>query len=158
MMTATQLINSIINDIKTPNHSPVFACPSNWPTMSVVVPTLNEAENLPHVLSRIPNWIHEIVLVDGNSTDGTVEAASKLRSDIRVVMQEGHGKGNALRASFAAATGAISVMIDADGAMAPEEIPAFVQTLVAGADFAKGAWYFCGEKSHTGHRPPSRLY
>lgn len=139
MATTIQLFNSAVNNIKAPNHSPVFACPSNWPTVSVVVPTLNEAENLPHVLPRIPNWIHEIVLVDGRSTDGTVEVARKLCPDIRVVMQEGRGKGDALRAGFAAATGDIIVMIDADGSMAPEEIYSFVQTLIAGADFAKGS-------------------
>jgi len=39
--------------------------------VGVVVSALNEAKNLPHVLSRIPTWVHEVVLVDGDSTDGT---------------------------------------------------------------------------------------
>lgn len=49
------------------------------PTVSVVVPAMNEAENLPHVFATIPQWIDEIVLVDGNSVDDTVAVARRLR-------------------------------------------------------------------------------
>ena len=51
------------------------------PRVSVVIPALNEAENLPHVLPRIPSWMHEVVLVDGHSTDGTLEVARELWSN-----------------------------------------------------------------------------
>jgi glycosyltransferase involved in cell wall biosynthesis len=110
----------------------------------VVIPTLNEAENLPHVLPQIPAVAWEVLLVDGRSTDGTVEVARRLRPDIRVVRQKGRGKGDALRAGFAAARGDIIVMLDADGSTDPREIPAYVGALMAGADFAKGTRFAQG--------------
>ncbi len=70
------------------------------PTVSVVIPTLNEAENLPHVLPYLPTWIDEVVLVDGASIDNTVEVARRLLPSIRVVNQEGKGKGAALRSGL----------------------------------------------------------
>jgi glycosyltransferase involved in cell wall biosynthesis len=113
------------------------------PRVSVVVPALNEVENLPHVLPLIPD-VHEVILVDGWSTDGTIEAARKLRPDIRIVSQERAGKGAALCAGFEAATGDIIVTIDADGSTDPREIPAFVEQLKNGADFVKGSRFLSG--------------
>ena len=112
--------------------------------VSVIIPALNEAENLPHVLPRIPVWVHEVVLVDGNSTDATTEVARQLWPTIRIVPQRGRGKGAALRSGFAAATGEVIVMLDADGSTDPSEIPAFVGVLLAGADFAKGTRFVQG--------------
>ena len=112
--------------------------------VSVVVPALNEAENLPHVLPRIPAWVHEVLLVDGGSHDGTADMARRLRPTVRLIDQEGRGKGAALRSGFAAATGDIVVMLDADGSTDPAEIPAFVGALLAGADFAKGTRFIQG--------------
>lgn len=112
--------------------------------VSLVIPTLNEARNLPYLLPNIPRWIHEVILVDSHSTDGTVELALKLRPDARIVSQPRLGKGAALRAGFAVATGDIIVMIDADGSMDAGEIPAFVGALLAGADFAKGSRFIQG--------------
>ncbi|GLY05582.1 MULTISPECIES: glycosyltransferase family 2 protein [Actinoplanes] len=108
------------------------------PKVSVVVPALNEARNLPHVFARLPR-VDEILLVDGGSTDETVAVARRLRPDIVVVQQNRRGKGNALACGFAAATGDIIVMIDADGSTDPREIPRFVHALRTGADFAKGS-------------------
>lgn len=68
------------------------------PTVSVVIPTLNEERNLKAVFAALPPDVFEIVLVDGWSTDGTIEEAKRLRPDIRVVLQTGRGKGNAWRA------------------------------------------------------------
>jgi glycosyltransferase involved in cell wall biosynthesis len=112
--------------------------------ISVVIPALNEAKNLPHVLPRIPSSVHEVILVDGHSTDGTVEIAQALLPTVRVVYQEGRGKGAALRTGFAAATGDLIVMLDADGSTDPAEIPAFVGALCAGFDFAKGSRFLQG--------------
>jgi glycosyltransferase involved in cell wall biosynthesis len=112
--------------------------------VSVVVPTLNEADNLPHVFERMPNEIFEVILVDGNSTDGTVEVAKRLWPSLTVVRQSGKGKGNALTCGFWAATGDVIVMLDADGSTDPAEIPRFVAALVAGADFAKGSRFIAG--------------
>lgn len=112
--------------------------------VSVIVPALNEAQNLSHVLPRIPADIHEVILVDGRSTDDTVEVARRLYPSIRVVAQSGKGKGDALRCGFAAATGDIIVMLDADGSTDPGEIPLFVGALLAGADFVKGSRFLQG--------------
>ncbi|MFI1992229.1 glycosyltransferase family 2 protein [Actinoplanes sp. NPDC020271] len=113
------------------------------PIVSVVVPALNEARNLPHVLDRLPQ-VDEVILVDGGSTDDTVAVARRLRPDIRVVTQNRKGKGNALACGFAACTGDIIVMIDADGSTDPGEIPSFIAALRSGADFAKGSRFRAG--------------
>lgn len=117
---------------------------SGRPRVSVVIPALNEAANLPHVLPRIPALVHEVILVDGRSTDRTIEVARELWPDVRVVTQPGRGKGDALAAGFAAASGDIIVMLDADGSTDPAEIPAFVHALLSGADFAKGSRFLHG--------------
>jgi glycosyltransferase involved in cell wall biosynthesis len=116
-------------------------------TISVVIPALNEAANLPHVLMALPVSVDEVVLVDGHSTDDTVGVARMIRPDVRVVVQDGRGKGNALAAGFAASTGEIIVMLDADGSHDPGEIPLFVATLLAGHDFAKGSRFAPGGHS-----------
>ena len=123
---------------------PIPAASPAGPTVSVVIPAMNEAANLLHVLPRIPAWVHELILVDGASTDGTAEVARALWPGVRVVGQERRGKGVALRAGFAAATGDIVVMLDADGSMDPAEIGAYVDALLAGADFAKGTRFAKG--------------
>ncbi len=112
--------------------------------VSVVIPAMNEAENLPHVLPRIPAWVHEVLLVDGHSIDDTIAVARHLLPTVRIVTQEGRGKGAALRSGFAAATGDIIVMLDADGSTDPAEIPAFVGALLCGADFVKGSRFLQG--------------
>jgi glycosyltransferase involved in cell wall biosynthesis len=113
-------------------------------TVSVVIPTLNEEDNLAHVLPRIPAWIDEVIIVDGRSTDNTVNVARALLPRVRIVMEEKPGKGVALRTGFAAARGDIIVMLDADGSMDPAEIPSYVGVLLAGADFAKGSRFMQG--------------
>lgn len=114
------------------------------PRVSVVIPTLNEEKNLPHVLAGLPQGLHEVVVVDGHSKDDTVAVARKLRPDVRIVMQPGRGKGNALAAGFAACTGDIVVTVDADGSTDPAEIPRFVAALCNGADFVKGSRFAQG--------------
>ena len=114
------------------------------PRVSVVVPTRNEASNLPLVFSRLPVDIYEVVVVDGRSTDGTVEVARTLRPDVRVLEQRGKGKGDALALGFMHAKGDIVVTLDADGSADAAEIPRFVAALVAGADFAKGSRFLHG--------------
>lgn len=113
------------------------------PTVSIVVPVKNEAANLREVLPRLPK-VHEVILVDGNSVDGSVAVAREVLPEILVVRQTRKGKGNALAAGFLAASGDIIVMFDADGSADPAEIPAFVQALIDGADFAKGSRFAKG--------------
>lgn len=107
--------------------------------VSVVIPAYNEARNLPSVLLQIPCEGTEVIVVDGHSSDATVDVVRELCPRAVIVTQPGRGKGDALRAGFQAATGDIVVMIDADGSMSPREIPAFVSALVTGADLAKGS-------------------
>ncbi|MEU2263399.1 glycosyltransferase family 2 protein [Streptomyces sp. NPDC019645] len=114
------------------------------PPVSVVIPAMNEAKNLPHVFGTLPEWIHEVVLVDGNSTDGTVDVARELWPGVTVVRQAGKGKGDALISGFAACTGDIIVMVDADGSADGQEIVSYVSALVGGADFAKGSRFANG--------------
>jgi glycosyltransferase involved in cell wall biosynthesis len=115
-----------------------------WPRVSVVVPTLNEARNLPYVFSRLPADVHEVIVVDGHSVDDTISVARRLRPDVRVVQQTRRGKGNALACGFEAATGDVIAMVDADGSTDPDEIPRFVHALLDGADFAKGTRFAPG--------------
>lgn len=116
--------------------------PSN-PRVSVIVPAMNEAANIPTVLPALADY-HEVILVDGHSTDGTVEAARLALPSVRVIEQTRTGKGNAMACGFAVATGEAIVMFDADGSADPAEIPRFVQVLVDGADLAKGSRFLDG--------------
>ena len=117
-------------------------------TISAVIPTLNEAANLPHVLEHLPAFVDEVVIVDGHSIDDTIAVARELRPDVRVVLQDARGKGNALACGFAAAGGDIIVMLDADGSTDPAEIPLFVAALLEGNDFAKGSRFAPGGRSN----------
>jgi glycosyltransferase involved in cell wall biosynthesis len=114
------------------------------PSVSAVVPALNEAQNIPYVFARMPEDVHEVVLVDGYSVDGTVAVARELRPDVRVLRQTRMGKGNAVACGVAVATGDIVALVDADGSADPSEIPRFVAALLDGADFAKGTRFLDG--------------
>ena len=117
------------------------------PRISVVIPAYNEAANLPHVLALLPEHA-EVVLVDGQSTDGTVAVTRALRPDATILQQERRGRGDALASGLAAATGEIIVTLDADGSTDPREIPRFVDALVRGADIAKGTRFAPGGGSN----------
>jgi glycosyltransferase involved in cell wall biosynthesis len=117
----------------------------DFPSISVVIPAKNEGDNVEWVLQSMPRWIDEVILVDGNSTDGTVEMAKSRRPDLVVVEQKRPGKGAALREGFASATGDIVVMIDADGSMDPGEIDRYVKPLIDDeCDMVKGSRWLAG--------------
>jgi len=146
---ATHDVASAIEVSKWREHSPRKRITNSKrrapvPRVSVIIPTLNEARNLPHVLGELPASLHEVIIVDGYSTDDTLSVASRLRPDVVIVHQERSGKGDALRCGFEAATGDVLVMLDADGSADPAEIPRFLDALLAGADFAKGTRYTQG--------------
>src|SRR4029077_15501614 len=106
-----------------------------WPRVSVVIPTLNEARNLPYVFSRLPADIYEVIVVDGHSVDDTIAVARQLRPDVRGGQQARRGKGDALACGVEASSGDVIAMVDADGSADPGEIPKFVNALLSGADF-----------------------
>jgi glycosyltransferase involved in cell wall biosynthesis len=112
--------------------------------VSVVIPAMNEADNLEFILPLLPSVVDEVVLVDGRSTDATIEVARLMRVGVIVVLQDGKGKGDALVAGFKAASGEIIVAMDADGSADPAEIPRFLEALDKGADFAKGTRFAPG--------------
>jgi len=114
------------------------------PRVSVVIPTLNEAKNLPHVFARLPRDIYEVIVVDGYSTDDTIAVARALYPAVHIVQQTRPGKGNALSCGFAACRGDVIVMLDADGSADGAEIPRFVAALCSGVDFAKGSRFAPG--------------
>lgn len=121
------------------------------PKITVIIPTLNEARNLPHVLPLLPQGLHEVIVVDGHSVDDTVAAARRLRPDVLIITQDRDGKRNALACGSAAATGDIVVLLDADGSADPAEIPRFVNVLLGGADFVKGTRFADRGITSSGH-------
>ncbi|HTI14608.1 MAG TPA: glycosyltransferase family 2 protein [Dictyobacter sp.] len=115
-----------------------------YPTISVIIPVRNEAQNLQYILPRIPAFVTEVILVDGHSTDDTIAVARLLMPTIRVIKQIGHGKGDAVRLGCVYCTGDVIVMLDGDGSTDPCEIGRFVEALQAGYDFAKGSRFIKG--------------
>lgn len=135
------------NNTEIPNSSSgeeTFG-PLHRPMVSLIIPTLNEAKNLPLVLPYIPlNWVDEVVLVDGRSTDGTVEVARQIMPSIHVVLEKKKGKGAAMKAGYESSRGDILIVMDADGSNDPREIPRFIRPLLEGADFVKGSRFATG--------------
>ena len=111
----------------------------NNSVISVVLATLNEEKGIGPTLEELQKVLDDplLVVVDGKSVDKTVEIAKNMGAD--VIMQDGKGKGNAIRYGVKQATGDIVVMIDADISMDPEEIPGFIEPLLRGYDFVKGS-------------------
>lgn len=129
------------------NDAPERAKTPEEVTVSVVIPTLNEAGNLPYVLNTIPSWVDEVIIVDGRSDDDTQRIAKVLRPDVRIVHQPVPGKGAAMKAGLYAAKGEILIALDADGSMDGAEIGAFRDALLAGADYVKGSRFCAGAGS-----------
>lgn len=116
-------------------------------SVSLVIPTWNEAENVVPVLRALERF-DDIVVVDGFSTDGTVDRIAAVRPDLRLLQRPPRGKGDALRAGFEVATGDVIVIMDADGSMDPAEIEVFLAMIALGFDLVKGSRLACGGGSH----------
>jgi hypothetical protein len=130
---------------------PPFGDDRSSPTVSVVIPVLDERGNLPYVLEALPA-VDEVVVVDGGAADRTLLAAGRIRPDALLVQQTRSGKGNALACGFAASTGDIVVTLAADGSADPGDIPRFVRALLAGAEAAHGSRFREGGGDPAGHR------
>jgi len=121
------------------------------PTVSVIIPALNEAHSLALVLGGLPP-VDEVIVVDGGSADDTVRVARATRPDALVLRQTRSGKGNALACGFAASSGDIVVTLNGDGSTDPGEIPRYVDALLAGAEVAHGSRYRDGGDDLDGGR------
>ncbi|OGG43729.1 MAG: glycosyl transferase [Candidatus Handelsmanbacteria bacterium RIFCSPLOWO2_12_FULL_64_10] len=115
---------------------------------SVVIPCRNERGNIEGAVARTPEMggRTELIFVDGNSTDGTVEEIQRVMRDfpdrdVKLIHQgEGKGKGDAVRKGFAAATGDVLMILDADLTVPPEDLPRFYRTLAEGkGEFINGS-------------------
>jgi glycosyltransferase involved in cell wall biosynthesis len=113
-------------------------------SISVVIPAKDEAENIGWVLGRMPEYVDEVIVVDGLSRDDTLGVARRIAPDVIVVHEQRPGKGAAVRAGLDAATGDCVVIIDADGSMDPQEIGAFAARMSDGADLVKGSRFMPG--------------
>lgn len=120
---------------------------SKSPKITVIIPTFNEEKNLSHVVPRIPSIVDEVLLVDGHSIDKTVALAKDLCPNIKVIFQDGKGKGNAITCGAKAAIGDYFLVLDADGSQLAEEISLYVEKAKEGYDLVKGSRYLPGAGS-----------
>jgi SAM-dependent methyltransferase len=114
---------------------------------SIVIPCRNERGNIEIAIQRLPAFgtSQEIVYIEGNSSDGTYEECLRVQKayasthDVKVLKQDGRGKGDAVRKAFANASGDILMILDADLTMPPEALPKFYAAIVSGkAEFVNG--------------------
>jgi SAM-dependent methyltransferase len=125
---------------------PLGGTTGKQPTVSVIIPARNEAGNIAAAISRTPMMGAgtELIFVEGHSQDDTWEQIQLAHREhpglkIKIMQQTGKGKGDAVRLGFAAATGDILMILDADLTMPPEELPKFYEVLASGrAEFANG--------------------
>jgi SAM-dependent methyltransferase len=114
---------------------------------SVVVPARNEKGNIEAAVKRLPQFCErvEIVFVEGHSKDGTLEECRRVQAaypdrDIKVFVQEGKGKGDAVRKGFAEANGEVLMILDADLTVPPEQMPKFFRQIADGrGEFVNGS-------------------
>jgi glycosyltransferase involved in cell wall biosynthesis len=101
--------------------------------VTVVMSTLDQVAELPHVFARLPDGLHEVIVVDLRSSDDTVAVARMLRPDVRIVEYENRDREGALARGRAAASGNIVVTVDADGSTDPAELLHFAMALAGSA-------------------------
>ncbi len=147
-MNSTEPLVRAVTTVRTPpalrGHRPEISdARAERPTVSAVIPTLNEAENLRWLLPRL-TAVDEVVIVDGESTDGSADVARLLRPDAVIISEPPNGKGTAMRTGMAAASCDVIIMLDADGSMDPAEFDSFLALICRGFDFVKGSRYACG--------------
>ncbi|MEE2908240.1 MAG: glycosyltransferase family 2 protein [Planctomycetota bacterium] len=125
--------------------------------ISVVVPTYQEGTSLPGLIERLEGqravgWDIDLIIVDDNSKDGTVEFIESLQANwIRLIVRtDERGLGTAVIHGLEESRHDILIVMDADLSHPPEAIPAFVQALESGADFVVGSRYVPGGSTEDG--------
>ncbi len=114
---------------------------------SVVIPARNERGNIEAAVKRLPQFCErvEIVFVEGHSKDGTLDEMRRVKEaypdrDIKIFVQDGKGKGDAVRKGFAEATGEVLMILDADLTVPPEQMPKFFHQIADGrGEFVNGS-------------------
>lgn len=114
---------------------------------SVIIPARNERGNIEPAIQRLPRFCDdiEVVFVEGNSKDETYEEMLRVQAaypdwDIKVMKQDGKGKGDAVRKGFAAARGDVLMILDADLTMPPEALPKYWKAIQSGkGEFINGS-------------------
>lgn len=108
--------------------------------VSLIIPTLNEANCIGQVLKELPkDCLHEILIIDGHSTDGTAEIVKNL--GYRVITQEGKGFGDAFACGARHSTGDILILMDGDGSHNPADIPKLLAKYKEGYDYVMASRY-----------------
>lgn len=115
-------------------------------SVSIVIPARNEKGNIEPAIQRLPSFgaHQEILFVEGHSQDGTLEEMSRVKDkypqiDIKVMVQDGKGKGDAVRKGFAEAEGEVLMILDADLTVPPEDLPKFYEAIATGkGEFVNG--------------------
>ncbi len=115
------------------------------PYVSIVIPTLNEAENIKRLLAEVnkemSGYSHEVLVVDKHSKDNTASIARGMGA--RVLYDDG-GKGSALIKGFHAARGNIIISMDADLSHRPKELKLLTAAIEAGYDVCMGSRFLIG--------------
>jgi ubiquinone/menaquinone biosynthesis C-methylase UbiE len=120
--------------------------PEKNPSISIIIPARNEKGNIEEAVKRVPNFLgrKEIIFVEGHSKDDTWQEILRVKKqyrhlDIKAIIQDGKGKGDAVRKGFEAATGDILLILDADLTVRPEDLPKFYQAIASGrGEFING--------------------
>jgi ubiquinone/menaquinone biosynthesis C-methylase UbiE len=126
---------------------PMRQFPDRKLSVSIVIPCRNERGNVESAVTRMPRFAseQEIIFVEGNSSDDTYAECERVRDayqgqwDIKVMKQDGKGKGDAVRKGFAAAKNDVLMILDADLTMPPEALPKYHAVIESGkAEFVNG--------------------
>jgi hypothetical protein len=113
-------------------------------TVSLIVPTLDEAGTIGRLLVDVPGWLDEVIVIDGPSRDGTLDVVAEVCPRAIRLKQVGAGKGAAIKTGLTVATGDIVVTMDADGSMTFDDAGRMVAKLAEGCDFVKGSRVMAG--------------
>ncbi|NOZ64740.1 MAG: glycosyltransferase family 2 protein [Caldiserica bacterium] len=98
--------------------------------VSIIIPTKNEESTIAEVIKEAKKYAWEILVVDGYSTDRTREIAKE--AGARVILDEGGGKGKAIRKAVREARGEVLLFMDADGSHEPRDIPFLLKPIEEG--------------------------